>query len=88
VVKTEGYAVPPDAPQKPGPRPLGQAYQAPEGGIQTDFDAEMEPTYTNGNLYAQLTTGTSSGTSAADWFRRVHGDSVTSRAPEVPQDNH
>jgi hypothetical protein len=28
----------------------------------------MEPTYTNGQLYAQLTTGTTSGTSAIDWF--------------------
>lgn len=28
----------------------------------------MEPTYTNGHLYAQLTTGTTSGTSAIDWF--------------------
>ena len=37
-------------------------------GIQTDFDAEMEPTYTNGHLYAQLDTATKSGTSAADWF--------------------
>lgn len=67
-VKTEGYAVPPDATQKPGPRPLGHAYQAPAGGLQTDFDAEMEPTYTNGHLYAQLDTGTASGTSAVDWF--------------------
>jgi hypothetical protein len=67
-LSTEGYAFPPDAAQKPGPRPLGAAYQAPAGGIQTDFNAEMEPTYTNGQLYAQLTTGTASGTSAIDWF--------------------
>jgi hypothetical protein len=67
-VKTEGYAEPPDATQKAGPRPLGHAYQAPAGGLQTDFDAEMEPTYTNGHLYAQLDTGTASGTSAVDWF--------------------
>ena len=67
-VTTQKYAFPPDAAQKPGPRPLGQEFQAPAGGIQTDFDAEMEPTYTNGNLYAQLDTATTSNTSAADWF--------------------
>jgi hypothetical protein len=67
-LSTEGYSFPPDAAQKAGPRPLGAAYQAKAGGIQTDFDAEMEPTYTNGQLYAQLTTGTASGTSAIDWF--------------------
>jgi hypothetical protein len=67
-VKTQGYAFPPDALQKPGPRPLGHAFQAPAGGIQTDFDAEMEPTYTNGNLYAQLDSATSTTTSGAEWF--------------------
>jgi hypothetical protein len=67
-VTTQQYAFPPDAAQKPGPRPLGQEFQAPESGIQTDFDAEMEPTYTNGNLYAQLDTAATSNTSAADWF--------------------
>jgi hypothetical protein len=67
-VTTQGYAVPPAAAQKPGPRPLGQSVQAPLAGIQTDFDAEMEPTYTNGHLYAQLDSATKSGTSAADWF--------------------
>jgi hypothetical protein len=67
-VATQGYAVPSDATQKPGPRPLGAAYQAPAGGLQADFDAEMEPTYTNGNLYAQLDTGTASGSDAAAWF--------------------
>jgi hypothetical protein len=67
-VTTQRYAFPPDAAQKPGPRPLGQEFQAPAGGIQTDFDAEMEPTYTNGHLYAQLDSATTSNTSAADWF--------------------
>ena len=67
-VKTQGYAFPPDAKQKAGPRPLGQQFQAPAGEIQTDFDAEMEPTYTNGHLYAQLDSATTSGTSGADWF--------------------
>lgn len=67
-VATEGYAFPNDAAQKPGPRPLGAAYQAPAGGIQADFDAEMEPTYVGGQIYAQLDTATASGTNAVDWF--------------------
>ncbi len=67
-VTTQRYAVPSDATQKPGPRPLGEAFQAPAGGIQADFDAEMEPTYTGGTLYAQLDTGTASGSNAAAWF--------------------
>ena len=67
-VTTEKYSFPPNATQKPGPRPLGQAFQDPAGTIQTDFDAEMEPTFTNGLLHAQLASATSSGTSGADWF--------------------
>jgi hypothetical protein len=69
-VTTQKYAFPPDAVQKPGPRPLGRAFQAPVGGLQADFDAEMEPTFTNGHLYAELASATASSTStsAADWF--------------------
>ena len=67
-VATEGYSFPADATQKPGPRPLGNSYQAPAGGIQADFNAEMEPTYVGGQLYAQLDTGTASGSDAIDWF--------------------
>ena len=67
-VKTQGYTFPPDATQKPGPRPLGQAFQAPAGGLQADFDAEMEPTFANGHIYAQLTTATKSGSNASAWF--------------------
>ena len=67
-VTTEGYAFPPDATQRPGPRPLGHAYQAPAGGLQADFDAEMEPTYTGGQLYGQLDTATTSGSDAVGWF--------------------
>jgi hypothetical protein len=67
-VATQSYAFPPDATQRPGPRPLGHAFQAPAGGIQADFDAEMEPTYTNGHIYAQLDTATKSGSDAAAWF--------------------
>jgi hypothetical protein len=67
-VTTQKYAFPPDAAQKPGPRPLGRAFQAPAGGLQADFDAEMEPTFTNGHLYAELASATASNTSGADWF--------------------
>jgi hypothetical protein len=67
-VTTEAYSFPPDAKQKPGPRPLGTAYQDPAGGIQADFNAEMEPTYSSGNIYAELDTGTASGNDAIDWF--------------------
>ncbi|MGD0082946.1 MAG: hypothetical protein ABSD78_07080 [Acidimicrobiales bacterium] len=67
-VTTEGYSFPPDATQKPGPRPLGKAYQDPAGGIQADFNAEMEPTYRGGDIYAELDTGTTSGSDAIDWF--------------------
>ncbi len=67
-VRTERYAFPPNALQKPGPRPLGNAYQAPAGTLQSDFDAMMEPTYTNGHLYAQLDSATSRSTSGAAWF--------------------
>ena len=67
-LSTESYSFPPDATQKPGPRPLGKAYQDPEGGIQADFNAEMEPTYVGGKIYAQLDTATKSGSNAIDWF--------------------
>lgn len=67
-VTTEGYSFPVDARQKPGPRPLGTSVQDPEAGLQADFDAEMEPTYVGGQLYAQLDTGTASGSDAAAWF--------------------
>jgi hypothetical protein len=67
-VTTEGYSFPPDATQKPGPRPLGKAYQDPSGGIQADFNAEMEPSYVGGQIYAELDTGTTSGSDAIDWF--------------------
>jgi hypothetical protein len=70
-VTTERYSFPPDAPQKPGPRPLGQAFQDPEGQLQTDFDAEMEPTYAGGHIYTELDTGVEIGTApvhpGVDW---------------------
>jgi hypothetical protein len=60
-VSTEKYSFPPDATQKPGPTPLGHEFQDPEGVIQADFNAEMEPTFTGGHIYAELDTGTASG---------------------------
>jgi len=67
-LSSESYSFPPDATQKPGPRPLGKAYQDPAGGIQADFDSEMEPVYADGHLYAQLDTATKSGSDAIAWF--------------------
>jgi hypothetical protein len=67
-VTTEAYSFPNDAAQKPGPRPLGNSVQDPPGGIQADFNAEMEPTYIGGHIYAELDTGTISGNDAVDWF--------------------
>jgi hypothetical protein len=67
-VTAEGYSFPPDATQKAGPRPLGKSYQDPAGGIQADFNAEMEPTFRGGDIYAELDTGTASGSDAIDWF--------------------
>jgi hypothetical protein len=68
LVVAEPYSSPNDATQKAGPRPLGNAVQGPPGGLQADFDAEMEPTYVNGQVYAQLDTATTSGSNAVDWF--------------------
>jgi hypothetical protein len=67
-VRTERYSFPPDATQKAGSRPLGRSVQDPPGDLQADFNAEMEPVYTDGHIYAQLDTGTSSGSDAVDWF--------------------
>jgi hypothetical protein len=68
MVRTQGYSFPDNASQKPGPRPLGHSVQNPAGGIEADFDAVMEPTYVNGQLFAQLDTATTSGSDAAAWF--------------------
>lgn len=67
-VKSEEYSFPSDAAQEPGSRPLGHSVQDPEGGIQADFDAEMEPTYLKGQIYGQLDTATTNGTDAVAWF--------------------
>ncbi len=48
--------------------PSGKSYQDPAGGIQADFNAEMEPTYVGGQIYAELDTATKSGSDAVDWF--------------------
>ena len=68
VIKTEPYAQPFDASQRPGFRPLGQSVQDRAGGIQADFDAMMEPTYVNGHIFGQFDTATASGNDAAAWL--------------------
>lgn len=71
-VGTESYSSPPNALQKSGPFPYGQSLgQTGIGQLQTDFDAVQEVTYADGLLYAELSTGFSSGTgqsSGAAWF--------------------
>ena len=64
-----GVRVPPTPPRSPDHGRSGQAYQDPAGGIQADFDAEMEPTYVGGHIYAQLDTATASG---SERCRLVH----------------
>lgn len=66
-IATQSYAFPPDASQKRGPIPLGNANQDPEGQLQADFDAIQEVTYTGGHLYAEADTATKTGDGAA-WF--------------------
>jgi hypothetical protein len=68
LVSAEPYSFPNDATQKAGARPLGNAVQGPPGGLQADFNAEMEPTYVNGQVYGQLDTATASGSNAVNWF--------------------
>jgi hypothetical protein len=80
LVTTESYAFPPDAKQAPGPRPLGKAVNDPEGQLQADFDAVMEPTYLKGRIYGQLDTATSTGNDAAAWFQlapRLSGNTLS-----------
>lgn len=68
VVATRLYSAPVNARQRPGPRPLGTAFQDPIGGLQADFDQAGEPTYARGRIYAELDTGTAAGTDAVQWF--------------------
>ena len=80
-ITSEAYSFPPDATQKQGPVPLGNQigtlFGAPyfntntPQGLQTDFNAVQEVTYTAGNLYGELDTAAGNGskaTSAAAWF--------------------
>ena len=81
-ITSEAYSFPPNATQAPGPLPLGNQIGSQLGppylnastpqGLQNDFNAVQEVTYTAGNLHAELDTATGSGsstTSAAAWFR-------------------
>ena len=69
VVSSEPYAFPPDATQKAGPIPLGNANQDPEGQLQSDFDAIQEVTYVGGEIYAEASTATRNGDVGAAWFK-------------------
>ncbi|HUZ40903.1 MAG TPA: hypothetical protein VMU68_05890 [Acidimicrobiales bacterium] len=80
-ITSEAYSFPPNATQKQGPLPLGNQIGTDLGapffntktpqGLQTDFNAVQEVTYTAGTLYGELDTAAGSGnkaTSAAAWF--------------------
>jgi hypothetical protein len=84
MVVAEPYSFPNPAVQKGGLRPLGRAVQGPSGVLQADFNAEMEPSYVNGQVYAQLDTGTTSGSDAVDWFiiaPTLSGTTLTATVP-------
>ena len=81
-IASEAYSFPPNATQESGPIPLGNQIGTDEGppffntttpqGIQDDFNAVQQVTYTAGSLYAELDTATGSGSStlaAAAWFK-------------------
>jgi hypothetical protein len=76
-IKSEKYSFPPDATQKNGPIPLGDANQDPEGQLQADFNAIQEVTYTGGQLYAEASTATSNGTDGVAWFEIAPTSSST-----------
>jgi len=71
-IVSEGYAFPPDATQKKGPLPFGKTQGATSPtGLQADFNAVQQVTYTDGQLYGAMDTGIGSPTPNADgiaWF--------------------
>ncbi|MHB8378945.1 MAG: hypothetical protein ACYDB2_03370 [Acidimicrobiales bacterium] len=85
-IVSEGYAFPPNATQKKGPLPYGHAnYRATSPtGLQADFNAVQQVTFTNGQLYGALDTGVGSPTPVTDgiaWFDL--GPSMESHALSV-----
>ena len=66
-ITSESYTFPPDATQKAGPIPLGNANQDPEGQLEADFDAIQEVTYVHGQVYAEADTASGTHDGAA-WF--------------------
>jgi len=72
-IVSESYAFPPDATQKNGPLPYGSPnYGATTPtGLQADFNAVQEVTYTNGQLYGAMDTGVGGSPPSTDgiaWF--------------------
>jgi hypothetical protein len=57
VVRSESYGQPPNATQRPGPRPLGTSLGAPLSLIDTNDDRMMQVVYAQGRLWAGLNTG-------------------------------
>ncbi len=62
IVSSEVYGVPPDAPQKAGPYPLGQSLGNPEGLLSTGDDRMQNAVFASGHLWAGLNTVVSDGT--------------------------
>ncbi len=62
IVRSEAYGLPPNAPQKAGPYPLGQSLGEPEELIDSDDDRMQNVVYASGHLWGGLTTIVSDGT--------------------------
>lgn len=64
VINSEVYGVPPDAPQKAGPYPLGQSLGEPEERLSTGDDRMQNVVFASGHLWGGLNTIVSDGKSA------------------------
>jgi len=62
IVSSEVYGLPPSAPQKAGPYPLGQSLGEPEGLVDSGDDRMQNAVYASGHLWAGLNTVVSDGT--------------------------
>jgi len=61
IVRSEVYGIPPSAPQKAGPYPLGQSLGDPEGLIDSGDDRMQNAVFASGHLWAGLNTVVSDG---------------------------
>jgi hypothetical protein len=61
IISSETYGVPPDAPQKVGPYPLGQSVNEPEALLSTGDDRMQNVVFASGKLWSGLNTVVSNG---------------------------